>query len=75
MAKTTVVQTDTSGGTNVADFTRCTLNGDPNAPTSSDDYASTHLGRGNSWEVGRDTLHTQLTITLGATTSIPLCCP
>jgi hypothetical protein len=74
MAKTSVVQTDTSGGTQPPDFTRCTLNGDPATPTSGDDYASTDLGRGNAWEVGRATLHTQLTIEFATPTSIQLRC-
>jgi hypothetical protein len=75
MAKTSVVQTDTSGGTQPPDFTRCTLNGDPaTVPTPGDDYASTDLGRGNAWEVGRATLHTPLTIEFATPTSIQLRC-
>jgi hypothetical protein len=74
MAKTTVVQTVTSGGANVGEFTRCTLNGDPVTPTAADDYASTELGYGNSYEVGRATLHTQLTIEFTTPASITLKC-
>jgi hypothetical protein len=74
MAKTSVVQTEPSGGAALNEFTRCTLNGDPANPSAEDDYASTELGRGNSYEVGRATLHTQLTIEFTTPTSITLRC-
>ena len=68
MAKTTVVQTNDSGGSNSSStiFTRCTLNGDPSTNVTTDDYAGTEPGRGDASEVGRATLHTQLTMNLAA---------
>jgi hypothetical protein len=76
MAKTSVVQTNDSGGSNSSSsiFTRCTLNGDPSTNVATDDYAVSEPGRGNASEVGRATLHTQLTMTLATPTSITLIC-
>jgi len=78
MAKTTVVQTGVSGGAGGSGsstiFTRCSLLGDPAAPNIADDYASTEVGRGDAWEVGRATLHTQTTQTLTAATDVTLRC-
>jgi hypothetical protein len=76
IAKTTVVLTGTSGNKDTG--TRCTVNGDPDTTTISDDYAETELGRqggnGDNEIVGRATLQTQVTIDLASTTSITLKC-
>jgi hypothetical protein len=69
-AKTTVVQTQVSGGAAVNAYTRCTLD----AGGASTDYAETELGRGDAWEVGRATLHTQVLTTLAGTGTIVLRC-
>jgi hypothetical protein len=74
IAKTTVVQTGAVGGALLNEFTRCTLNGDPNSPSADDDYGETELGRGGAWEVGRATLQATVTIVLTTTTSITLQC-
>jgi hypothetical protein len=74
VAKTTVVQTASSGGSAANAFTRCTLNGDPSTNSASDDYAETELGRADAAESGRATLETQVTVSLAAPTSIALRC-
>ena len=73
-AKTTVMQTATSGGRGADQYTRCTLNGLPSANTITDDFAETELGRGNAYEVGRATLSTHVTLTLSTPTSVFLRC-
>jgi hypothetical protein len=76
LAKTTVVQTASSGGAASNAFTRCTLNGDPGTNSASDDYAETELGRGDAAETGRATLeaHVIVIVSLAAPTSIALRC-
>ena len=73
-AKTTVVQTTSSGGAGPNAFTRCTVNGDPSTNTATDDFAETELGRGDAAESGRATLATHVTISLSTPTSIALRC-
>ena len=78
MAKTTVVQLvpDAGSGANSSAtiFTRCTLNGNPDTNVDTDDYGESEPGRGAAAEVGRATIHTQVTLNLVATTSITLRC-
>jgi hypothetical protein len=69
-AKTTVVQVHGSGGAAANGDTRCTLD----AGGASTDYAETELGRGDAWEVGRATLHTQVLTTFAGTGAIVLRC-
>ena len=73
-AKTTIVQTTSSGGAGPNAFTRCTLNGEPSTNTPTDDFAETELGRGDAAESGRATLATHVTISLSTPTSIALRC-
>jgi len=75
-AKTTMVQTSLAGDGGPGSFARCTLNGDPTTNTATDDYAETEIGRGGDaqGDVGRATLETQVTTTLGATGSFTLRC-
>ena len=73
-AKTTVVQTDSSGGAGSNAFTRCTLQGDPSTNVATDDFAETELGRGDAAESGRATLQTTVTQTFASSGSILLRC-
>lgn len=79
MAKTTLVQTFITGVGGPNASARCTVNGDPATNTTTDDYGETELGRGReaelgSSEVGRATVHTQVTTNLAATGSFTLRC-
>jgi hypothetical protein len=74
LAKTTVVQTASSGGAAANAFTRCTLYGVPSSDSATDDYAETELGRGDAAESGRASLETHVTISLDVPTSIALRC-
>ena len=69
MAKTTVVQTATSGGAGPIAPTRCTLQGDPSTNVTTDDFAETELGRGDAAESGRATLQTTVTQTFASSGS------
>jgi hypothetical protein len=69
-AKTTVVQTQISGGAAANAYTRCTLD----AGGASTDYAETELGRGDAWEVGRATLQANVLTTFASTGTIVLRC-
>jgi len=72
LAKTTVVETDSSGGH--GGVARCTVNGDPTANTPSDDYAETELGRGGNGAADRAPLPTQVTIDLASAGAVVLRC-
>lgn len=73
-AKTSIVQTSVSGGGGASAYTRCTVEGDPTAPSSTDDSGETEIGRGDAWEVGRATLQANVTKALASTGSITLRC-
>jgi len=73
-AKTTVVQTEPSGGAGANAYTRCTVNGDPSTNVATDDYGETELGRGDAFEVGRATLQTSVSLSLSTTGSVSLRC-
>jgi hypothetical protein len=76
MAKTTLVQGVPSGGASPDENTRtrCSLNGNPQTPTATDDFADSNIGRGDAEEVGRATLHTHVTANLASTTNVTLTC-
>jgi hypothetical protein len=68
-AKTTIDQTDASGGQAAPGSTVCTLNAAGNT-----DSAETAIGRGDAWEVDRATLNATVTATLPAATAVTYVC-